>query len=311
MAIKLIRQESETPNITNYDDARMARYAYGGYDGYVKSRGTEIASEVNGTTFVVKSGVLVLQGWETEIDANGVSISVTAADASLRYTVVYLEINRAADTVQIKTLSDTAGYPQIPENDDLTNNVIGTARLPLYRFTTQSGVIGNVEKLVKAIEYMSDKVSEIEQKLDELGFKEASVENGEITLEADWSDASIAAGYPYGKIIKQGKCAVFSTLEAKSITVSNGNHSVDLRGNIGRIPTAFCPEKDVTIYGQCVYYILMLGGTYFTSSFDVDITVKSNGEMRAIGSGTNTSTVIVNEKHPVTLRIRNAGWLLP
>ena len=165
MAIKLIRQESETPNITNYDDARMARYAYGGYDGYVKSRGTEIASEVNGTTFVVKSGVLVLQGWETEIDANGVSISVTAADASLRYTVVYLEINRAADTVQIKTLSDTAGYPQIPESDDLTNNVIGTARLPLYRFTAQSGVIRNVEKLVKAIEYVGLNFDDLKSKL--------------------------------------------------------------------------------------------------------------------------------------------------
>lgn len=165
MAIKLIRQESDTPNVTNYDDARMARYAYGGYDGYVKERGTEIDSEVDGSTFVVKSGVLVLQGWEAEIDANGVRIGVTESDATLRYYVVYLEINRAADTTEVKALSDTAGYPDLPQSDDLTKNIIGTARLPLYRFTAQSGVITGVEKLVQAIEYENVSVNACEQRL--------------------------------------------------------------------------------------------------------------------------------------------------
>ena len=36
MSIRLIRQESQTPNVTNHDDARMVRYAYGGFDGFVK-----------------------------------------------------------------------------------------------------------------------------------------------------------------------------------------------------------------------------------------------------------------------------------
>ena len=36
MAIRLIRENSDTPNITNKDDARMIRYAYGGQNGYVK-----------------------------------------------------------------------------------------------------------------------------------------------------------------------------------------------------------------------------------------------------------------------------------
>ena len=37
MSIRLIRQESETPNVSNHDDARMVRYAYGGYDGFVRA----------------------------------------------------------------------------------------------------------------------------------------------------------------------------------------------------------------------------------------------------------------------------------
>ena len=36
MGVRLIRQNSNTPNVTNIDDARMVRYAYGGYDGYVR-----------------------------------------------------------------------------------------------------------------------------------------------------------------------------------------------------------------------------------------------------------------------------------
>ena len=79
MGLRLIRQESETPNVSNHDDVRMARYAYGGYDGYVKNRGQEIGSTVSGTSFVVQSGVLSLQGWEVEVDANGVSIPTSAS----------------------------------------------------------------------------------------------------------------------------------------------------------------------------------------------------------------------------------------
>ena len=33
MGVLFIREPSETPNISNSADARMVRYAYGGYDG--------------------------------------------------------------------------------------------------------------------------------------------------------------------------------------------------------------------------------------------------------------------------------------
>ena len=153
MGLRLIRQESETPNVSNHDDARMARYAYGGYDGYVRSRGQEIGSTISGTSFVVQSGVLSLQGWEVEIDANGISIPTSASVTNKTYFSVYLEVNCATDTAEIKSLTDTAGFPDVPAGDDLTENTIGTARLLLYHFTATSGVIADVEKLVQEIPY--------------------------------------------------------------------------------------------------------------------------------------------------------------
>lgn len=197
MGLRLIRQESETPNVSNHDDARMARYAYGGYDGYVKNRGQEIGHTISGTSFVVQSGVLNLQGWEVEVDANGVSIPTSASVTNKTYFSVYLEVNCATDTAEIKSLTDTAGFPDVPAGDDLTENTIGTARLLLYHFTATSGVIADVEKLVQEIPYGADalnaaqsenkqKFSEIEQRLDELGFKEGYValpNGGGITLK--------------------------------------------------------------------------------------------------------------------------------
>ena len=191
MGLRLIRQESETPNVSNHDDARMVRYAYGGYDGYVKNRGQEIGSTVSGTSFVVQSGVLNLQGWEVEIDANGVSIPTSASVTNKTYFSVYLEVNCATDTAEIKSLTDTAGFPDVPAGDDLTENTIGTARLLLYHFTATGGVIADVEKLVQEIPYGSEALKQavdaINQRLDELGFSEGYVElpsnGGGITLK--------------------------------------------------------------------------------------------------------------------------------
>lgn len=142
----------------------MVRYAYGGYDGYIKNRGQEIGYSISGTTFFLQSGVLNLQGWEVEIDANGVEVSIDNT-ATKRYFSVYLEVNCGTDSVQIKSLYDTAGYPSIPESDDLTQNTIGVARLLLYHFTATSGVIADVEKMANAIEYEKKITEDLKQDL--------------------------------------------------------------------------------------------------------------------------------------------------
>lgn len=189
MAIRLIRQDSETPNVTNHDDARMARYAYGGYDGYVKNRGQEIGHTISGTSFVVQSGVLNLQGWEVEIDANGVSIPTSASVTDKLYYSVYLEVNCATDSAEIKSLTDTTGFPEIPAGDDLTENTIGTARLLLYHFTANGGVIADVEKMVQGISYRKDTNAALETK---------KVDKTSLLQNYEW-DKDIFAPWPIEK----------------------------------------------------------------------------------------------------------------
>lgn len=155
MAINMIRRPSTEENkyyIKNTDDIIPMRYAYGNQDGYVKDKGSEIGYEIIGTTFRVLSGRLVLQGVESDIDANGVDIEITN-DANTNYYVVYYNVNLGTNTVSVLATYSTSGYPELPENDDLTANTSGSARLPLYQFTATSGVISKVEKVVKEINY--------------------------------------------------------------------------------------------------------------------------------------------------------------
>lgn len=152
MAIKMIRKPSDIPNITNIDDIVPMRYAYGNQNGYVIGKGEELSSSNIGLTFTINSGRIVLQGVESDIDANGVSLEIDNV-ASTRYFSVYYKVNLATNEVDIETTYDTADYPQIPQGDDLTKNTIGTAYLELYRFTTLSNAISNVQKVVQAIKY--------------------------------------------------------------------------------------------------------------------------------------------------------------
>lgn len=154
MAIKMVREPSETPNINNIDDIVPMRYAYGGQNGFVISKGNEISNTVSGLNFTVNSGRLVLQGVECDIDATGVTITIDNI-ATKRYYTIYLEVNLGLNTATIKSEYDTATYPTIDAGDDLTENSTGVARLPLYRFTATSGIISEVNKVVESIKYTS------------------------------------------------------------------------------------------------------------------------------------------------------------
>lgn len=152
MAIKMVREPSETPNINNIDDIIPMRYAYGGQNGFVIGKGTEISNTVSGLNFTVNSGRLVLQGVECDIDATGVTITIDNI-ATKRYYTIYLEVNLGLNTATIKDEYDTATYPTIDVGDDLTENSTGIARLPLYQFTATSGIIDEVNKVVEGIKY--------------------------------------------------------------------------------------------------------------------------------------------------------------
>ena len=155
MAIKMVREPSETPNINNIDDIVPMRYAYGNQNGYVIGKGNEISNSVSGLNFTVNSGRLVLQGVECDIDATGVTITIDNI-ATKRYYTVYLEVNLGLNIASIKDEYDTATYPTIETGDDLTANSTGIARMVLYKFTATSGVIGEVNKVVESIKYTSN-----------------------------------------------------------------------------------------------------------------------------------------------------------
>lgn len=152
MAIRFVRQPNETPNISNVDDIVGLRYAYGGQNGYVIGKGAEIGYSVSGSTFKITSGRLVLQGVESDIDANGVPIIVDNI-ATKRFYSVYYEVNLSLQIVKISAVYDTVGYPDIDTGDDLTTNSSGIARMELYRFVAQSGSISDVTKIVAPIVY--------------------------------------------------------------------------------------------------------------------------------------------------------------
>ena len=152
MAISMVRKPSETPNITNIDDIIPFRYAYGNQNGYVIGKGAEVSHTVNGNQFTVNSGRLVIQGVESDIDSNGITLTIDSVSET-RYYVVYHEINLGTNTANIKVQFDTATYPNITDGDDLTANSSGIANLVLYRFIAVSGVISSVEKIVKEIKH--------------------------------------------------------------------------------------------------------------------------------------------------------------
>ena len=172
MAISMVRKPSETPNITNIDDIIPFRYAYGNQNGYVIGRGSEVSHTVNGNQFTINSGRLVVQGVESDIDANGITLTIDSVSET-RYYVVYHEINLATNTSNIKVEFDTSTYPNITEGDDLTANSSGIARLVLYKFVAINGEISNIQKEIKKIEYLEDvtvknskKVNNVEIKKD-------------------------------------------------------------------------------------------------------------------------------------------------
>ena len=178
MAIRFIRQPSDTPNVTNSDDARMVRYAYGGYDGFVLNRGSELSHTINGNIFKINSGVVVLQGYESELDSNGWELDVGSTS---RYYSVYYEVNLATQTTAIKSVYNLSSYPDIPASDDLTQSANGIAYLLLYQFRVVNNGITDVVKKVKGIPYYREDIEALEN-----GIKDGSV----IAYKAKYSETA-------------------------------------------------------------------------------------------------------------------------
>lgn len=168
MAINLVRKPSEIPNINNYDDYRMFRYATGGYNGVIEKYGNECDYEINGNTFKIKSGEIVIDGVQSKIDASGVGITVDNVTGTEYYTV-YCEVNLSLidnQKSEIKATKSTVNYPVIEKGDDLTENTSGVAKLPLYTLDVTNGVISNVVKKFNLINFLEEILTGFVEKSD-------------------------------------------------------------------------------------------------------------------------------------------------
>lgn len=246
MGLRLIRQSSDTPNVSNTDDTRMVRYAYGGADGAVKSYGTELAATVNGSTLKIGSGCIVLHGWEVVIDANGHDVTVDNTSV-LRYYSVYLEINLATEAYAIRSVYDTAGYPDVEEGEDLTAQTTGTARLPLYQFTAQSGVIENVTPKFSIIEYVKTQIEDIRRRLDgvdgSITVIDGRLDGVDGRLEKlGFKQAVVSGGNSGSQVTRQGNYVIGHILCNKAFTLSlYGSGSSEYSLSISMTPEYGCP----------------------------------------------------------------------
>ena len=270
MGTRFIRQPSEAPNINNADDARMIRYAYGGYDGYIKGKGAELSHTVVGSTFRLNSGVVSLHGYETEIDANGWAVTVTNISTKYYYAVYY-EVNLATQDTDIKSTYNTADYPNIQAGDDLTTNSTGTARLLLYTFTAQNGVIANVSKKVEVIKYAKEALEDA-----------INIITGNITPVAGYMAEDVAVSNVY---LKRQVNFVLINFTMLLTYVNNVGEQL-----VARIPAYFAPKTNKTFYGSRV------AGLF---SYSCVFTAKPNGDMTLafVGvapSGGSNATVYAN-----------------
>lgn len=253
MSIRLIRQSSETPNITNRDDARMVRYAYSGMNGVVKSFGSELSYNASGGKFAVGTGRIVLQGWEVDIEGSGWEISLSSVSSTQRY-VIYLELSVGSETAEIKASYLTgSAFPTIDPGDDLTQYPDGTARLPLYQFAVSSGgSFSSIKKLVSTIPYTADKISDIEIRLEKLGFKKGSA-----VPMSSTSDVTITV--QKNELKRQGNYVIGTLAYAISCGYLFDSQMPEKFETIGILPLQFLPLEDTYVNisfsgSQLMYY---------------------------------------------------------
>ena len=257
MSVNLIRKNSDTPNIRNYDDARLFRYIIQDRSGIIKDYGDELAMSKSGNNILhIASGEIVHQGWQVEISSGGFDITLDNRD-SVEYYSVYLEINLSIASQQkaeIKFLKGNADYPIVNPGDDLTTTPTGTSRLLIawvylvpssstFTITRKIDVITyypsyalNASEASHASEadYASSDHSKgtIEQRLTDLGFKQGSLS----ITGSGYSSLSISAN----SLTKQGQ--MVNTYVGATITGSTSTYNLTIS-----VPNDFRP-----IYGQTI-----------------------------------------------------------
>lgn len=320
MSVILVRKESETANISNSDDVRAYKYASCGINGVIKNRLNQIGYEIATGSFTVKSGEIIIDGWQVKVDASGATISLDASSGT-RYYVVYCTVDLSTPSNKTATISanyGTTDYPSINRGDDISLNDSGTARLVLYKFVASGQTISDVVQMFELIDgtnknaiyaqYASSDTSKgtIEQRLTSLGFRQGSVTFTSSTFTASENVLLRQGNYVLGSI--------------KGISNLNAVY-LPSNGVIAHIPSEFRPKTttqvgvivdvgvtamNTGVSGSGATSVTLSGTSVCTISTNGDIAVQiandanSTGKVYATFGGTVTGIVFGYEANPIT-----------
>lgn len=284
--IKLTRMNSDSPNVQNYDDARMFRYANGGFSAITKDYGEELAgSDAGSHIFHIGTGEVTHQGWQVEINGAGVDIELDNI-SSTEYYSIYLEINLSilsSQTASILSIKGTSTYPSVNVGDDLTTSNTGTSRVVLFKVKLENGVM-SIQRQIPVLPYLKDSLDlvnneyvakkatnatyamytdsshtskTIEQRLTELGFKYPSSSQ---TISLSGGGENIGTIYVQSGSLysltgtsRQGNRVILNlTFNLSSGYTTSSGVGVLFGGTTvtssNAIPEIYRPKEDVTFY---------------------------------------------------------------
>lgn len=254
MAVRLLRASSETPNITNTDDARMVRHSYGGYTGFVPGFGREAQASFSGSSLSIGSGVIVIDGWEVLLDEAGYTESFSGYSGILLFTV-YMTVNLASETVSIRSTYNRTEFP-VPDNgDDLTEYPEGSKTISLFHVTVSNGVIMNVDSILEAIPYQKEFRKDFDLLRKEFDLLSTNFSKARADLDSILPvDGNVSFQNPSyilessSKICKQGRivcCSVFAQY-------SNTLDLNQTRNPVFTVPEEMRPSESVYFVGEAI-----------------------------------------------------------
>ena len=167
MGVRLLREPSEAPNIQNHDDARMIRYAYGGYDGIAQGIGSEVSLTQQGQNMHLGSGRIVVQGWEVDLDEDGFDIPMYR-DSVRSYYCIYARVNLLTQEATIGFTYSLDGYSYPNTGEDLSTYPTGTASLVLYTADSEEGNLVSSKRFAAIIPYTKESVESLTESLESL-----------------------------------------------------------------------------------------------------------------------------------------------
>lgn len=160
MALKKITFDGAT--VSSKDDADINYHLFNLIPvGIIKGLGNEIPVTAGNNTITFGSGYLQIYGRRIYMEAN-TQVSITLD--SVRNGYVIVDVNLAANTLQLLTVESSSGWPSLTQNNLATTN--GKYQFPIARYTktatslTLDNAFTQARPIIKTLSEMVDDKSQ-------------------------------------------------------------------------------------------------------------------------------------------------------